>query len=418
MDAVCSLYPRSKVPVWVSYIGDDQRMRCRILDEMLNINCDAGPGVPLHSLGLGQNGNVLRSESGLVANVVIERLRRFLAEPPAGLSPRELVEQGYCDPVRLFVKDEPHSIRKRRQGRCRLIMSVSLADQLVERMLFNAQNKLEIKNYANIPSKPGMGFTDLQLRQTWLYVKKLAGDKVSEAAEADVKGFDWSVQEWELMFDARCRVKLAGTTLDSDFGVMVMGRVYALTRAVLTDYHGNMYSCVIPGIQLSGSFNTSSTNSRIRVTMALAVGAKWAVAMGDDCVEQYVENAEAKYAVLGHPLRMYKRCTDSFEFCSTRFTATRCYPTDGTKTLYRLIEQKTITGEFLYQFRSEMRNHPRLREFESVIAKVMLSSSDNECYGKENTQGAETHPQAQECETRTEADGPRGRPSSQLCGGD
>jgi hypothetical protein len=118
--------------------------------------------------------------------------------------------------------------------------------------------------------------------------------------------------------------------------------------------------------------------------IALLAGADWAITMGDDCVEQWVDGAEEIYASFGHPLKNYKRCGSTFEFCSTVFSNTVCFPTDGTKTLYRLIEQKTITAELLAQFFQEMRNCPKLDEMFDVV-KMVMSSTDNDGSRDEET---------------------------------
>jgi hypothetical protein len=278
-------------------------------------------------------------------------------------------------------------------------MSVSLVDQVIERMLFSNQNKLEIANYSKIPSKPGFGLSDQKKKhEVYQSVAKLCNNDFTQAAEADISGFDWSVQEWELMLDAKFRVLATGQKLTDNFGKLVMNRVYCLAHAVLTTYEGLMYSCVVPGIQLSGSYNTSSTNSRIRWFIARCVGAKWAITMGDDAVEDYVSGAEEKYASLGHKLKNYDRCQHSrnlqgFEFCSTKFTPTVCYPADGTKSLYRLIEKDLFVDGPMYltQFFEQMENDPDMAQYISVIAEVLLSSH-NEWYRNKNQTSSAANP--------------------------
>lgn len=58
-----------------------------------------------------------------------------------GLEVRERYRQVCCgkpvsDPLKIFIKQEPHKDKKIAEGRLRLIMSVSLIDSMVDRILF------------------------------------------------------------------------------------------------------------------------------------------------------------------------------------------------------------------------------------------------------------------------------------------
>lgn len=48
----------------------------------------------------------------------------------------ELQTRPSCDPVRVFIKEEPASKNKRETGALRLISSVSIVDTVVHRLLF------------------------------------------------------------------------------------------------------------------------------------------------------------------------------------------------------------------------------------------------------------------------------------------
>ena len=194
--------------------------------------------------------------------------------------------------------------------------------------------------------------------------------KPGTVAEADVTGWDWSVQEWELAFEAELRNALCG---GSDWLLRIFqNREHCVANAVYSLPDGRLVDKLVPGVQCSGRFNTSSTNSRLRVLVAFLVGSDWAVAMGDDCLEDSVENAKQLYAELGHPLKMYNKVEQDFEFCSLVFTELSAYPVDGTKTLYNILEQGEVTEELMAQFHLEMRNHPRWKEFEKVVRESRM----------------------------------------------
>jgi hypothetical protein len=324
------------------------------------------PGVPYSTLG-STNKDILSNHREMFIDLVIKRLKILATVDVSNMSAEQLVQCGACDPVRVFVKDEPHSTRKITQERHRLIFAVSGVDQLVERLLCGDQNNEEIATWKTHPSAPGLGLSDdQQLDELYQQVMWMAG---GELAEADVTGWDWSVQEWELLLEADMRSDLGN--FNPICRRIIKARYYCVSRSVYAMPSGRLLVLTTPGVQLSGCYNTSSTNSRLRVLIAYLIGATWAKAMGDDCVEEYIDDAKALYAALGHPLKMYVRRTDEFEFCSQKMTGEGCWPTDGTKTLYKLLEQKSITFELLAQFRNDMRNSPRLEEFLESVERVL-----------------------------------------------
>jgi len=185
-----------------------------------DVKLTASPGIPWSDNG-GTNKILFENHSGRVIDAVIERLRLRMDTPVSvclKMSAREKVEKGLCDPVRTFVKDEPHSAKKRATGRWRLISSVSIVDQLCERMTCSAQNKAEIKRWETIPSAPGISLTDEALGRVWERFKGKMADR--DMAAADVTGFDWSVRDWEMFSDARRRIYL----MDADSEVPTSSR--------------------------------------------------------------------------------------------------------------------------------------------------------------------------------------------------
>lgn len=280
-----------------------------------------------------------------------------------------LVQEGYVDLVKLIPKDEPHSRRKREEKRVRLIALVSIVDSLVERALCSTQNATEISQWRTCPSKPGMGQTDADAAA----IRAAIESHDTAKAEADISGFDWSVKEWELLFDARVRCSLAGALPGSLYHRILMNRIFCFSRPILVTGAGQCFSLVIKGMMLSGSYLTSSTNSRIRILLAFLAGASWAIAMGDDCVEEFITEAPSVYERLGHPLKNYDKCGDTFNFCSVDYAPTGAYPSDPSKTLYRLLEQPLITEELMLQFAHSMRHRKDLPYLLSVVKEAASS---------------------------------------------
>lgn len=294
---------------------------------------------------------------------------------------RTLVSENYLDPNRVFVKYEPHTRSKLEQERYRLISSVSLVDQACQRLLHGELNNLEINSWTSCPSKPGLGLsTDEALYEVATQIAS-----IHNPAEADVSGWDISVQDWELLADSHMRCILYHN--DPLWNSMIIMDTLML---IVTPYIFSDGTLIYPtdatfGVQKSGSYNTSSTNSRLRVLTTALVGSDNAMAMGDDCVESETSHAIEKYKQLGHNLKFYTRKTPSdtdVEFCSHIFKFgkfedgylgdfTEAYPCNPYKSLYRLLTTTVVDvgialGQLL-AFLDFTRHDPQLGKYVSII---------------------------------------------------
>lgn len=256
-------------------------------------------------------------------------------------TPLQAVKSGLCDPVRVFVKPEPHKREKIEQGRFRLIASISIVDQLVARMLFRTQNEEELSKYPLIPSKPGLGFSqDTQVLGFTMNLADLAGTTpenfISKWDEfcvpTDCSGFDWSVPEWLLQDDLAVRNAL---TIDLNENLKKMRSTWlsCFCSSVFCLSDGLLLAQTEPGIQKSGSFNTSSTNSRIRYMASLYAGASWCVTMGDDALESRDTDLSV-YSQLG--LKCER--AEELDFCSHLFRSpSQVIPKNVAKMVFGLL---------------------------------------------------------------------------------
>nr|BDG82425.1 RNA-dependent RNA polymerase P1-P2 protein [Cynanchum yellow mottle-associated virus] len=308
-----------------------------------SLELDAGIGLPYVHYGLPTHRGWVEDKILLpvLAQLTFDRLKKMSEASFETLSPEELVKEGLCDPVRLFVKREPHKLSKLIEGRYRLIMSISLVDQLVARILFQDQNKLEIALWRAIPSKPGFGLsTDEQITDFVSCLSKQCGVSPEELIPSwekfivptDCSGFDWSVSEWMLKDEMEVRNRLTRNATP------LLRRLRAcwlkcLCNSVLALTDGTMLAQVVPGVQKSGSYNTSSSNSRIRVMAAYHTGASWAMAMGDDALES-PDGDLSVYKELGFKVEVSRQ----LEFCSHIFKSCNlAVPVNVGKMLYKLI---------------------------------------------------------------------------------
>lgn len=361
--AVLAAYPRAPCPLLFAGARHcAQREDVRRLFPF--VNKDSSPGVPWHRLETTK-GALLENHGELIVDAVLARLAVLdSADLGGSVDPRALLDAGCCDPVRLFVKNEPHKVEKAVEGRWRLISSVSIVDELVERLLFSAQNELEIISWEVCPSKPGMGLS-LESQTEALYAS--VEDKLDSASENDVIGWDFAVREFLMKMEAEARVRLAQASLHSSFARVVRNRLFCLARAVFALSNGVLYMQTVPGMVKSGSYITSSSNSRMRYMLSQLIGAKWAMAMGDDCVEDYVAQARERYEHFGFRLKLLKRCEDRvFEFCSHIFTKTKAIPLNHIKGTFRLLSD-VPDFERYQQFRFEFRNSPHLLEMLEIV---------------------------------------------------
>lgn len=308
-----------------------------------SLELDAGVGVPYIAYGRPTHRGWVEDTTLLpiLAQLTFDRLQKMSKASFEQMSAVELVRCGLCDPIRTFVKGEPHKQSKLDEGRYRLIMSVSLVDQLVARVLFQKQNKREIALWRVLPSKPGFGLsTDGQVREFVETLAESVGVSPHELTSnfprylipTDCSGFDWSVADWMLHDDMEVRNRL---TLSNNALTRRLRAAWlkCVSNSVLCLSDGTLLAQRIPGVQKSGSYNTSSTNSRIRVMAAFHAGASWAIAMGDDALEAANTNLEV-YKDLGFKVEV----SGQLEFCSHLFVRPDlALPVNANKMLYKLI---------------------------------------------------------------------------------
>nr|UGY70920.1 P1-P2 [Cotton leafroll dwarf virus] len=308
-----------------------------------SLELDAGVGVPYVGYGLPTHRGWVEDPKLLpvLSRLVFDRLQKMSEASFESMAAEELVQAGLCDPIRLFVKGEPHKQAKLDEGRYRLIMSVSLVDQLVARVLFQAQNKREIALWRAIPSKPGFGLSTDGQTQEFL---NLLANQMSTTAEdvvarwreylvpTDCSGFDWSVADWMLYDEMEVRNRL--TVQNNELTRRLRACwLRCISNSVLCLSDGTLLAQRVAGVQKSGSYNTSSSNSRIRVMSAYHCGASWAMAMGDDALES-VDTDLSVYKQLGFKVEV----SGELEFCSHIFLSpTLAVPVNRAKMLYKLI---------------------------------------------------------------------------------
>jgi hypothetical protein len=346
-----------------------------------DVQSNSSPGIPYVKLGK-KNSDLFKDDSlrGFILSAVAQRVRRVCNHTQLEISkmcPRELVEAGLVDPIKVFIKQEPHKMAKIKAGKLRIISNVSIVDQLIERLLCSNQNKVEINRWRTCPSKPGMGLHDDGLQE--LYDEVVSAQKSGlRLAETDISGWDWNVKDWLLSLDAELRADLYHAPEGSALRHLLWFRGFAVARKVFCLSDGTLFEQTVPGIQASGSYNTSSSNSRMRIILAYLVGCAWAIAMGDDDVEEAVDGAAAKYVDLGFQVKDYKVLGKIgwFDFCSTSFEGHWSgKPSQWLRTVYRYLSHSPASfaqnPEYRAQLVSDLRHMPNQQEILEICDSIV-----------------------------------------------
>jgi len=268
-------------------------------------------------------------------NIVQTRLQLLADANVEGMDAITAVGKGLVDPVRLFVKQEPHSDKKRKAKRWRLIHSVSLIDQIVERIMFSDWQNFCIRNHHDLPMQSGIGDTDYEWEVLTRFIMRM-----ENPVDSDAKGWDFSVDgedyEWLLAFR-----DFAIHFVDPRMRLAMINYIRLRKKAIFVLSNGVMLEQEFDGIFNSGCYMTSSGNSEMRAGMAYQLSGRPPRTMGDDCVEdspKSVEEMTRWYLERGKVMEMHE-VQDTYEFCSHRveFSSGEVEYLNLGKTLFRFV---------------------------------------------------------------------------------
>lgn len=331
---------------------------------------DSSPGVP-YSFTAGRNDKLINILGERFCDLVWSRMAarlKYTLEEVSLMTRQELLDKNLMDPVRVFVKGEPHKVKKIQEGRVRLIMSVSIVDKMVEMLCIRHLTKLEIRNWKTLPSKPGIGFTKEDVRSVY-------DDVMSSLpmSATDISGWDWSVDDWQIFDEAEGVITLCDNPTEEWKHIV---RVTAIVEcnSIYCFSDGTLVVPIFSGIVNSGKFKTSRGNSFMRVRLADLVGSEKCIANGDDSVETTIEEAKGKYAKYGFEIREYEPVVDSFEFCSRVYKDGVSYPVKYQKIVMNLLHNIPSTAlefrMFITGFIDDLEYHPQFTEIMANIERV------------------------------------------------
>jgi len=372
VESIQSAYPHASVPDCLAGCQSRTESQLNAIRDIirdtirLRVNLKSGPGFP-YSLWHASNQGFLDDSFDFIVEAALARLTALGSKDCTEYTPEQLFREGLVDVVKIFVKKEPHKIKKIKSWALRLISNVTLIDQIVDRVLYCWQNELEIVNWKTIPSKPGLGLDDAGIKAIYQMVQ--AAGLEHELCSIDVSGFDWSQRGYLFQFDAKLRCRLYDLGPKDWLATAILNRHHCVANSVFVDSGGAVYAQAEPGIMLSGWYNTSSTNSHIAIFMAWASRSSWAMAMGDDVLSRWTPYLEKVYRLHGMKLKQCIPMTaECFEFCSTQFVSGVGIPLNVGKMVVKALsaaaenEQTSIEA-----LEYELRSHPRKDEILSAV---------------------------------------------------
>nr|UGO57362.1 MAG: hypothetical protein 1 [Riboviria sp.] len=224
------------------------------------------------------------------------------------------------DPMKVFVKQEPHKESKVRDGRWRLIMSVSLEDSLFDRLLFMPLYRKVLENVGATPIVIGWSplYAGVPLLRTML--------GPGPYLNIDKKAWDWSVPYWLITM-----IRDVIVTLSSPAPKWWLDRVAFRFEALFSKakFQFNDGEIVIqghPGIIKSGCYLTILVNSIAQLILLVLVSKRLSrpfprvAILGDDTVETddgFAEQLVQAYQDLGFVTEY--SVTDNPEFCGFEY---------------------------------------------------------------------------------------------------
>jgi len=361
-------YPKTSVPKGF----ENERAevsRQMIREAFAKMNGTAVPGTP-YAFTYPRKSDWIEKDLECLVDMVLIRLcllENSSSSTVEALYNTTLIDLGYQDPVSVFVKDEPHTIEKIKQGRYRLIANCTLVEEAIKRLLFAEQNEADKNDcYNECGSAGGWDWTTdeaaarcFECIRPWL----------PNAATSDVSAWDWSFKEWMFMAELEIRRRLNGASTKSSWYKISYNVYKSFCRSVYVLTDGSAYTLEHPGVQKSGDYNTTTTNGRIRNLMAVLVGSDKSKSAGDDNISTWVEDAVHKYAKYGIRVTDYERVKDGkVKFCSATFTESKAIPDSAMKSLYKLLWSQP-SYMLLDTFRNEFRHAPDLERAEAAILR-------------------------------------------------
>lgn len=246
------------------------------------------------------------------------------------------------DPVRLFIKPEPHKLKKLNAKAYRLISSVSVIDQLLDALLFGEMNQKMIEQHLMVPGKVG-------------WTPYVGGWKIMPARlnrSLDKSAWDWSVNGWIAEMLLQFRKELMDRNQHSQaWEELAEWRYRALFESPVFVTSGGLYLRQRePGVIKSGCYNTIADNSvaqdllHVRVCHEMDIEPEDLMSMGDDTTQREFPEWDAYCERLAQYCHI-KGDVKATEFAGHRFTSLTVEPLYKGKHAFNILNMNPKYGE-------------------------------------------------------------------------
>lgn len=356
VNRVTRRYSDSKLKVGPK--GLDMFTRGKVLEAILRLDWQSSPGYP-YCLNYTSNSQMFKVTDGKPDPLVVESIIDLVLDH---------IEKRTVDPIRVFVKPEPHKNEKILNGRFRLISSVSVVDQIIDHMLYGELNDKFIREFPHIPSRAG--WTPYGGGWKWVPQNKVVA--------IDKSSWDWTVPGWLLEAVEEVRANLTG---GDDLWQDLSGWRYRslFGHPVFVTSGGVFLRQNDPGVMKSGCVNTISDNSIMQVilhelvclTLNIDPGEIWA--MGDDTLQARPADLSSymrelsKYCIV-------KQAVEEAEFCGHVFQGDLVEPAYFGKHCFTLLHASPLVQADLCRSYSLLYHRSSRRDF----IKRVLESFDCE----------------------------------------
>lgn len=269
------------------------------------------------------------------------------------------LEERTDDPIRLFVKPEPHKHKKICAKAYRLISSVSVIDQIIDHMLHDDLNDQIVVNWLNQPAK--IGWSPYKggwkiIPQNWIAMDKSA--------------WDWSVRPWLLQAVLDLRISLCENMNEKWLELAYWRASVMCKNPVFITSGGCLFKQKFSGGIKSGSVETLASNSiaqvilHARVAFELGIEPPLMFTMGDDTIQQPIDNLEAYVSKLNE-FCYVKEVIPRVEFAGHRFQGAYVEPLYRGKHAFvmlhmpdKIVDEASVSYSLLYH-RSRLRDWVR-----------------------------------------------------------
>lgn len=281
------------------------------------------------------------------------------------------------DPLRVFVKKEPHKMGKIKEGRYRLISAVSLVDAMIDRILFKRFKTIISEKY--VETGIMIGWTPLQ--GGYRHIGSLFhGEKVK--LMADRSSWDWTFPEW---LAKACLDVLLSLCVESPlwWRTVVVNRFQSLFYEAKFKFDdGEVIEQQVPGIMKSGCYLTIVLNSLSQMIIHRMAKGRDAfdrpfICLGDDTLQadeddDYIQRIRD----LGFVLKVERNA--EIEFAGFRISLDSFVPAYQDKHIFKLLH---LPMDDDLTFKMTMENYQVLYYFKEsflgLLRKIVLKSG---CY--------------------------------------